>query len=76
MFFTTEQEAIGGAAKTDRKVAKHIRNLTDFRGNAALYQMTPPHDGRERWPSLKRQDRKGRASACGVCSAALAPAET
>lgn len=47
MFFITEQEAIGGAAKTDRKVAKHIRNLTDFSGNAALYQMTPPYDGQE-----------------------------
>lgn len=48
MMFNTEAESVGGAAHdTQRKIAKHIRNLFNFRGSAALYRMSPPHAGHE-----------------------------
>lgn len=45
--FIDQNEAIGGtaAAKSTRKVAKHLRPCGDFRGNAALYKMLPPYAG-------------------------------
>lgn len=32
---------------TDRKTATLVRQLDDFNGDAALYRMTPPHEGHE-----------------------------
>lgn len=46
--FNTDAESIGGAAQdTQRKIAKHVRNLFNFRGSAALYRMSPPYAGHE-----------------------------
>lgn len=42
--FQPRDEAVGGKAELDdRKVAKFIKQLPEFQGNAALYEMSPPY---------------------------------